>query len=298
MVSLSGLQLDKKELAWIDRTGKIIGSAVTTTEGVRDPAVSPDGIHVAMDGKQYTTVLIQDMQRNTTVDVGKGSERAVAPVWLQDGKSVAFACRQASNAVCVTNADGTGTVSRFPIEFAAHQITLSPDGKLMAAAVRNANGNSDINVGSLQDGAKEPFLSTSANEDSPQISPDGHYIAYQSDESGRNEVYVRSFSRGEGRWQVSVNGGTNPKWNPRGGEIFYLEGDKLMSVPLAKESGFKPGLPHELFSGSAVGSELVAFGSALYDVSPDGQRFLVIRIPRGENVSIDVVQNWLAIANR
>jgi serine/threonine-protein kinase len=127
----------------------------------------------------------------------------------------------------------------------------------------------------------EPFvlLRTSANEALPRISPDGKLVAYQSDASGRWEIYVQPFPRGEGRLQVSVGGGQHPIWNPRGGELFYVSGNDLVAVDVATEPPLRAGAPRRLFSGAAVGTNLTAPVAIerRYDVGADGRRFVVVR---------------------
>lgn len=131
----------------------------------------------------------------------------------------------------------------------------------------------------------------------PVISPDGRYIAYSSDESGRPEVYVRPFPEGEGRWPVSVNGGEAPQWNRSGTELFYAKGDTLMAVSVSTKGEFRPGIPKSLFTVSSVALGMLAgFGNRYYDVSPDGQRFVVVRDvgEATQQTTIAIVQNWYA----
>jgi serine/threonine-protein kinase len=130
-------------------------------------------------------------------------------------------------------------------------------------------------------GPGEPFplLRTKANEALPRISPDGRYVAYQSDTSGRWEVYVQPFPRGDGRWQVSVGGGQHPLWNPRGGELFYVSGNDLMAVAVTLLPAFRVGPPHRLFGGPDVRTVLSVptLIPRFYDVTPDGRRFIVVQ---------------------
>ncbi len=117
--------------------------------------------------------------------------------------------------------------------------------------------------------------STGTADGGPQLSPDGHWLAYASDESGRGrEIYVRAFPGPGGPWQVSDGGGNEPQWNPRGGELFYRTGSRMMAVPVDTTAGFSAGKPHELFRGDYLPS-WSGYVRANYDVSPDGQRFLM-----------------------
>ena len=129
-----------------------------------------------------------------------------------------------------------------------------------------------------------------------EISPDGHWLAYQSNESNQDEIYVRPFPSGDGRWPISNGGGTQPLWARNGRELFYRHGNTLLSVPVETTATFSAGTPTTVFEGSYF-SPPVGLAGRTYDVSPDGQRFLMIKdAPAGDpNVapaSIDVVLNW------
>jgi serine/threonine-protein kinase len=135
------------------------------------------------------------------------------------------------------------------------------------------------------------FLRTPANERRTTFSPDHRYLSYSSDESGRNEVYVRPFPGGPGKWQVSTNGGDWPRWSADGKEIFYVEGPAIMAVSVSTSGNFTVGLPQQLFESSEFRSGQAA---SIYDVFPDGQRFVTIA-PAGNGhapKSVRIVQNW------
>jgi hypothetical protein len=127
------------------------------------------------------------------------------------------------------------------------------------------------------------------------FSPDGPFEAYVSRESGQNEIYVRSFPDGDGRWQVSKDGGVDPRWRRDGKELFYLQGTKVMAVEISSSPTFQPGTPKELFEAPFAQAGDWSRNSA-YDVSPDGKRFLAT-VPAAQNLSdtpITVVLNWQA----
>jgi Tol biopolymer transport system component len=132
------------------------------------------------------------------------------------------------------------------------------------------------------------FLKTQFSEGAPRFSPEGKSVAYVSDETGRNEVYVRSFPNGQGKWRVSTNGGTAPRWRRDGRELFYVEVAKLMAVSVATQPAFSLGTPSQLFEKGTLYSY-----NPQYDVTPDGKRFIVRQRPVDEKpLAIHVVHNW------
>ncbi len=144
--------------------------------------------------------------------------------------------------------------------------------------------------------AGEPvmFLGSPADEQMAKLSPNGRYLAYESDESGRYEIYVLSFPGGDGKRQVSVNGGQQARWRSDGRELYYVEGDTLMAVSVSTESALTLGQPQRLFE--APGFALTGGGAVGgYDVSADGERFLTVAPVEGADAApptIRIVQNW------
>ena len=143
------------------------------------------------------------------------------------------------------------------------------------------------------EGEREPtlLLGTPFNERRATFSPNGRWLAYQSNESGQNEVYVRPYPGPEGKWPISTEGGTEPVWSPDGRELFYRNRDQMMVVSVETEPSFTPGKPRLLFNGQFQ-FEPSDFASPNYDVSPDGQRFLMIKAAEEGANQINVVQNW------
>ncbi len=135
----------------------------------------------------------------------------------------------------------------------------------------------------------QPFLQTPFSEREPKFSPDGRWLAYASDESGQSEVYVRPFPKAEeGKSQISTEGGTEPVWVGNG-ELFYRNGDQMMAVDMTTEPTFGASTPRLLFEGVYIRSQ---GGSAFYDVTPDGQRFVMVQAQETESTQINVVLNW------
>jgi len=150
----------------------------------------------------------------------------------------------------------------------------------------------DPSAGSGQVRKTQPFLRTRFDEAAPQFSPDGRWLVYVSNESGHFEVYAQPYPGPGGKWQISTEGGTEPVWNPNGRELFYRSGDKMMAVDITTQPSFAAGKPRMLFEGQYVPTPATLPN---YDVSPDGQRFLMLKPSEQEQsapTQINVVLNW------
>ncbi len=154
----------------------------------------------------------------------------------------------------------------------------------------------DLHVLSMEDErVSQPLFQSQFREARAMISPDGHWIAYESDESGRFEVYVRPFPNvEEGKWQISRDGGIEPVWAPRGQELFYRNGEAMMVVGIKTEPTLTAGSPVVLFTGRYTSSRGDRAGIFSYDISPDGQRFLMMKETDEDEGQgqINVVLNW------
>ena len=151
------------------------------------------------------------------------------------------------------------------------------------------------------DHARKPLLQGKYNKDHPQISPDGRWLAYASNESGRSEVYVRPFPEiNKGRWQISSSGGNGPLWSPDEKEIFYRNRESVIAVSVETDPIFKPGKSKELFRGSYVSNTIGEVILPMWDISPDGKRFLMMKLPGSAGPAstayvlhkINIVLNW------
>jgi Tol biopolymer transport system component len=135
-----------------------------------------------------------------------------------------------------------------------------------------------------------PFLKTPFNERAARLSPDGRWLAYVSNESGRDEIYVQPFPGPGGKWQISASGGNEPVWSRDGRELFYRSGEKMMAVSVVFGETFSAENPRLLFEGHFVPSRR---GDAAYDVSPDGQRFLMVkRVQESIPTQLNIILNW------
>jgi Tol biopolymer transport system component len=193
--------------------------------------------------------------------------------------------------------DGSGTAEQLAAA-PQNQVpgSFSPDGRVLAFSETGPNEGWDIWMlpfGGEGEREPQPFLRTTYNEQMPMFSPNGRWLAYVSDESGRNEVYIQPYPGPGAKLQISTEGGTQPVWASSGRELFYLSRDrKIMSVPLDLDGDFQAGVPRLRVPASIASSSYLDF--AQYDVMPDGQSFIVIR----ENDTytalreLRVVLNW------
>jgi len=285
-----------EDLIWTDRTGKVLTTFGTPKNGMRGPVISPDGTKVALDsaGTKWQ-IWVEDSIHNTAVPIGGMLDDEGYVQWLGTGNNLVFSCKTSASSqanACISPADGSKQPQTI-LDFGLRTPSVSSDGKTILFAKRNDAGNFEIWRSVFERGAKaQPFLTTQFNELAPRISPDSHFVAYQSDESGRYEVYVSPFPTGDRRFLISTAGGTTPKWSRRGDELFYLQGDILMSVQVRTVPSFNVGVPQQLFSGRKVGSTMLAFDTPLWDVAPDGKRFVVIRNAEASARTIVAEQDW------
>jgi len=237
-----------------------------------------------------------------TFEEGSVSEN---PIWAPDGKRILFdssrqgaAGQGATWSIFWQMADGSGGLERLTTtDYQQTTRSLSSDGQLLAFNQINPTTQRDIWVLQLSDRKAQPFLNTRFNEGAPQFSPDGHWLTYVSDESGGPEIYVQPYPGPGGKWQISTDGGTEPLWSHNGRELFYRNGTRMMAVDVTTQPAFSAGKPRMLFERRYVSTPFPQTFPR-YDVSPDGQRFLMIKEGGGAEdaaarPTIIVVQNWV-----
>jgi eukaryotic-like serine/threonine-protein kinase len=289
-----GTQGDQRRLVWVNRTGTEAPLAAPGGS-YEAPRVSPDGRRIAMSIQgQETQIWLYDLSREALSRLTFQGKLNADPTWTPDGKRIAFY----SNMEGPVNlywqlADGSGGPQRLTTsDYFQNPNSWSPDGQLLAYHEVNPTTQRDIWVLRLKDRKTEPFLRTPADESAPRFSPDGRWLTYVSNESGRFEIYVQPYPGPGGKWQISTNGGTEPVWNPNGHELFYRNGDKMMAVDISSQPGFSAGKPRMLFEGHYLPTTV---GQPDYDVSPDGQRFLMVKPTEQAQAAptqINVVLNW------
>ena len=311
-----------RTLVWVDRKGEEELAAPPNFYAF--PRISPDGTRVALTigGGTNLNLWIWDLVRKNLTRLTFDEAIDFFPLWTPDGKRLSFASVRGGEAGLYWKAaDGTGDVESIldlPHNHVAFSASWSGDGKtlvfwegtgsigsqtmgaVLAGQIQSPGVQfimpPDIRFGlgmlSMEgDRAPKPLLKEQKSEKGPQISPDGRWLAYSSSESGHGELYVRPFPNVDGgKWQVSAGGGQEARWSPDGRELFYLNGDAMMAVPIETEPAFKAGAPEMLFRKPNYSS-----GALGWDISPDGKRFLMMKEPdttAGGPRKINIVVNW------
>ena len=293
---------------WFDREGKATGTfgEPNNDSGVR---LSPDGTRAAeRDASQQIRgdIWLLDFARGVRTRLTFRQNLGSNPVWSPDGSRIAFSAGDSPDTIYEKSASGAGEEKELlkkPGEFMVPS-SWSHDGRFLLYTVPNAPKTlADLWVLPLE-GDRKPalLLGTQFNEGNASFSPDGRWVAYVSSESGRNEIYVRPFvasgpsgpSLGEGKWQVSKDGGNNPRWRTDGKEIIFILNLAVMSVDVnGGGAGFQMGTPKQLFKAPANNG---------WDVTGDGKRFMMI-VPPSQGTPttatpITVVLNWQADLKR
>ena len=293
-----------QELAWADRGGSAPKTVGRPQQGLSLPSLSPDGrfIAVAASEKSGSDVWVYDTSRDTQTRLTFGEGNESFPAWSPSGDRIFFTGTtppKQERAIAAQPADGTGQSQVIVNTRQGMSPAISPDGQFIVFA---ESGTDPVKTGpdlwsAPLDGKSRPrlFVEAPGPQSDPRFSPDGRYLAYQSAESGRNEVYVKPFPSGEGKWQVSFNSGSAPRWNRRGNRLFFLEPGavtRVLEVDVSTAGAFTIGSPRLVTDSSKFGP-MVLVG---WDVSPDGMRFLVVRAPNAQRqaANMTIVQNWLA----
>ena len=283
-------QSERRQYVWRDRQGKNLG-AIDDAGGVA--MISPDG--KLLTGERGNDIWVVDLKQGTGRQLTFGSESGSNPIWSPDGRSIAYLI--GGSGIFRKPADGTGKAELLvPAAWLSFPKSWSPDGRFILYAQINPGTGADLLGIPVQPNPK-PFVvaQSPATEDQGQFSPDGHWIAYTSNESGQSEIYVVPFplTAGGGKWMVSRGGGVMPRWRRNGKELFYIAPDSMMmAVDVNPGPVFQSGAPHPLFQ-SDIEDNGIRTGPMSWDLSPDGNRFLIITDAPGD-ASLTVALNWRA----
>ena len=259
------------------------------------PRFSPDGQRIAYCtvGREWH-VWIYDMNRGAASRL-TGDGRADWAAWTPDGKRLVFDwCKSGSHDLYWQAADGSSPMERLTTdENMKAPGSFTPDGATLAFVEANPETRSDILLLDMKSRRVMPFLNSKADEGWPEISPEGRWMAYASDESGRMEVWVRPFMGPGGRWQISKEGGSEPIWSKDGTQLFYRQEEQVWVVDVRTKGGFSAGKPRQLFEKEGFGS-----GGPLriWDPWPGGQGFLMVKYSETKPQPVTemiLVQNWI-----
>jgi Tol biopolymer transport system component len=292
-------------LRWVERSGAV--------QALPGPAHIFGDLKLSPDGKTAAASIVDleklgadlwlyelDGERLTRLTYDGVN---VAPTWTPDGRRLIFAHAKSFNtadaeirAVDVDSSALPVTLAALPGGGNVQPTSISPDGKTLIGAQAHGGGSNDVWTMQLFDASSDvggnsgptltPLLDTSFDERDAVLSPDGRFLAYTSNESGRDEVYVIPYP-GRGRTQVSSGGGKLPRWNPSGRELFFVNGVQLLAVDVDTAGTFRRLTPKVLFEAP----ELANPSSSMYSVAPDGSRFLMVS-DSGQAVELRVVLNW------
>jgi len=281
----------KSVMGWVDRNG--VARAVSDPQPWGDGRLSPDGKQVANSIRgagEASDVWLFDMERRIPTRL-TFEGRSFNPSWTPDGRHVAYYNTGAGKSgIYWVLADGSGKPELLTAtDSAAFPSSWTPDGKILAYTQSATDRTSHIwllNV-STDAAQRKPMVlhDTTFTEGSGQISPDGRYVAYVSQESGANEVYVQPFPGPGAKTRISTQGGVSPRWSRNGRELFYWNpGRTVMSgVEVQPGPAFRASSPHQI---------LKMFSGSTWDVAPDGNHFLVELYATGSGLRMETVANW------
>jgi serine/threonine protein kinase/Tol biopolymer transport system component len=278
------------QLLWVDRNGKQIGTVADKISNLRNMRISPQGDRIAMEmDNGVDDIWVLDVARGIKTRLTFGPVTNAYPVWSPDGKWIAYVSdREGYAEVFRKPSDGSGAEEMLLKESSLHVPTdWSRDGKYLLFGRGASPGDSSIWALPVEEERKSWQVLPHGID--PHLSPDQRWLTYMSLESGGPEVYVVPFPGGQGKWQVSVNGGQNPQWSKDGKELYYFDQSNNLVAVAVKEAG------NALQFGA--GQTIVtswASPNILYEASPDGKKFLMDQVSQQVSQSVTVVTNFTA----
>lgn len=285
------------QLIWFDREGKqvgAVGDAAPVAVG-EDPHISPDGKRVAVKRNPPNTLWVVDLEKGTSERVT--SDFGQIPIWSPDGSRIAYS---SSTGISIKPSNGLGDAETVLPIGASFPYAWSSDGRFLVYDRRGVKSRFDLYVIPMEgQHIESALLNSQFDENHPALSPDGNWLAYEADDTGNYEIYVQAFTPdgklGGDRKIVSTNGGAMPVWRRDGSELFFLAPDgQLMSAAVKKGAvEFEFDTPRPLFKTRMLGKSA---STHEYDVSPDGQRFLIgTLIGDSKAPPPTVILNWTSL---
>jgi serine/threonine-protein kinase len=278
---------------WMDREGEF-APLRETPGGYYNPAFSPDGNRLALEISEgrRRDIWVYEWGRDTLTRLTFAGETNTNPIWTPDGQRITYSSRENGEAYGLwwIRADGAGDAQRLAAwKNPQFPTSWRPDGKVLAFSQLNPDTSLDIMTLSVEGNEKsgwkpaelKPFLNSRFSEGYPTFSPDGRWLAYRSDESGNNEVYVRPFPSEGGKWQISTGGGLFPKWSHNGKELFYratMDGKIMVVTYAVSGDSFHADKPRLWSPGQFDDLGTIS----TFDLHPDGKRFAVLKAPGTE----------------
>ena len=320
LIYQTGLAPSGTTLTWFDHTGKILGNFGEQAIYGDELRISPDGTKMVAAVGDPSDVWTFDLRRGIRTRVTTGPVEEWSAIWSPDGTKIIYTSRirrDQRKILYMTHASGTGTPQ--PIYESSEELLAtdwSPDGKFVLLSARDEyENNHDVGLLTIGDAPKLiPLRTNPLDEDMACFSPDGRWIAYRSNESGRVEVYVIPFCSTlnadgalatcdrTGRWQLSTDGGTRPVWARDGKTLYYQTLDRTLHAVTVDTTGdsFQAQTPQPLFTPDAAVINLPGFlkGGYAYDVTPDGERFLVNTFGSGDATPLTLVLNWTNMVSK
>jgi Tol biopolymer transport system component len=294
LVTQSGKGAARSQLSWFDRNGRP-GGTIGAPGLYGNVNLSPDNKNVAVDeidrDGRHVNIWIHGLATQSARRLTFHLAVDQLPSWSPDGKRIAFASNQKFHfTIYLKNSDGSGSEQEL-IDLGVPQQNIwdwSRDGKYVLLL-----NNTELTYMSVNDKQPKPFLQTKGTVRNAQFSPDGKWVAYASNESGNWEVYVSPFPAANSKWQISAAGGEEPRWRRDGKEMFYLSADgKMMAVPVKIGATFESGPPVILFQ-THPRQPVSIMDAFAYDVTADGQRFLInTKVDEANTAPLSVILNW------
>ena len=281
----------ERQLVSVDRQG--VGTPIVDERGnFLSPRYSPDGTKVAVErlmGSGRRTIWVFDLMSGSRIRLNTGGENGM-PIWAPGGDRITFWSDYETIQSKVVGADAADELHK-----SSHPIfpgSWTPGGEDLFFFAFHPETRSDIWVLS-EEGEAKAWIVTEFNEGYPRLSPDGRWVAYISNESGRYEVYVQDYPGAGEKITVSTDGGFQPEWSPDGRELFYRIGARVMAVSIQTVPVFRSSRPIELFEAPYIDGSTVAAIATTYDVAPDGQHFLMMEGGEEEGANqLHLVLNW------
>jgi serine/threonine-protein kinase len=287
----------ENKLVWVDRQGRTV-PAVKESGIYEHPRLSANDkrVTVTSSSEKGGDVMVYDLERGARIRLTVEGSINNFPAWSADGSRITFNTTRAELGIFWKPADGSGQAEMLLArKYPRLPGSWTRDGKFLAFTEINPKSGKDIWIFKRDSSVASPLLSSPFQEHSPVFSPDGSWLIYVSDESGREEVYATRYPGLDEKKSISTSGGREPVWSRDGQEVFYRNGDQLIAVPVQLSPAFAIGESRVILEGTwAEGAwQEQSITNADYDVSADGQRFLMVEVEESSTASeLRVVVNW------